>query len=336
MKNVANRLGSNPREHNIAQTQKTNADGKLNVFVTTFNVAGSDSSEPFGKWFDFDRSHLPDLVVVGLQEIVELKAAKIARSVTEHRKQNWLKALHNALTKIDEHYKLVKHENLLGLLLVVYHRSSLDIKEVYANNIANGKMNILGNKGGVGISLTIEENLKICFINSHLAAGVEEKRDEARNKDAKRIEKELKFNEKHVQDHDIVFWMGDFNYRLSEEMQSNRDQVLQDCNNSTPDQNCLDILKHHDQLKKQKDAGNVFVGFHEGEIKFRPTYKFNRGTSAWDDSPKLRVPAWCDRILFKPLPNAKVDLVEGSYTSLEDISFSDHKPVKALFHVTKK
>uniref|UniRef100_A0A915DMH7 Inositol polyphosphate-related phosphatase domain-containing protein n=1 Tax=Ditylenchus dipsaci TaxID=166011 RepID=A0A915DMH7_9BILA len=291
----------------------------LNIFITTFNAGGQKSadactsnsaenlkSDTMCHWFDFDPSNPPDLVVIGLQEMVGLTLTNMVSNYvpfTKPSESKWLKALDETLTGMHEHYKQLTSIRLFGLFLVVYHRSSLNMKEFNDDSVATGIKPVLtkqlGNKGGVGISLTIGENLKICFINSHLAAGVEEKRDEARNSDAKRIEEELKFKENNVGDHDVVFWMGDFNYRLSEEMQSRREEVLQKCNSSSPDQKCLDILKHHDQLKKQMGAGNVFFGFHEGEMKFRPTYKFNRGTSDWDDSPKMRVPAWCDRILYK-------------------------------------
>ena len=38
----------------------------------------------------------------------------------------------------------------------------------------------------------------------------------------------------------------------------------------------LDLLEH-DQLKQEKLAGHAFIGFHEADITFPPTYKFDPG-----------------------------------------------------------
>lgn len=52
-------------------------------------------------------------------------------------------------------------------------------------------------------------------------------------------------------------------------------------------------------------------------------------------SEKRRIPAWCDRILWRTLDkHTKVRTIV--YASIESISFSDHKPVVAHFHLTVK
>lgn len=37
-----------------------------------------------------------------------------------------------------------------------------------------------------------------------------------------------------------------------------------------------------DQLKQQHKKDNVFSGYKEGDITFRPTYKYDSGTDDWD------------------------------------------------------
>lgn len=57
-----------------------------------------------------------------------------------------------------------------------------------------------------------------------------------------------------------------------------------------------------DQLKREHNAGRIFHYLREGPIAFRPTYKFDKGDTtdlAYDSSDKRRVPAWCDRIMFR-------------------------------------
>ena len=39
----------------------------------------------------------------------------------------------------------------------------------------------------------------------------------------------------------------------------------------------------------------VFQDFHEGRIKFKPTYKYDIGTDNYDTSPKLRIPSYTVR-----------------------------------------
>lgn len=37
-----------------------------------------------------------------------------------------------------------------------------------------------------------------------------------------------------------------------------------------------------DQLVQQRQLGRVLQGYHEAEIKFKPTYKYDPGTDNWD------------------------------------------------------
>jgi inositol polyphosphate 5-phosphatase INPP5B/F len=51
-----------------------------------------------------------------------------------------------------------------------------------------------------------------------------------------------------------------------------------------------------------------------------------QGTDDYDTSEKKRIPAYCDRILFK---NSELKLL--SYKSFPEYTSSDHKPVSAVF-----
>lgn len=139
---------------------------------------------------------------------------------------------------------------------------------------------------------------------------------------------------------DATFWMGDLNYRID----GNYDQVCQLIVSKE-----LSPLLLCDQLKREHKGGKVFKGFIEPEIAFSPTYKFDKGATgefAYDSSEKKRVPAWCDRILFRgtsPLPSdfalgtdseVKVDINPVDYNSWMDVIDSDHKPVYGAFEVS--
>ena len=105
-----------------------------------------------------------------------------------------------------------------------------------------------------------------------------------------------------------LIWLGDFNYRIDGQY----DQVkeLSIAGELAPLLAC-------DQLRREMAAGRVFRGLREGTITFPPTYKFDKGVpspAAYDSSEKRRIPAWCDRILFRgssPFPSPFPDDADG-------------------------
>jgi inositol-1,4,5-trisphosphate 5-phosphatase len=77
--------------------------------------------------------------------------------------------------------------------------------------------------------------------------------------------------------------------------------------------------------------GGSFPFFDELEIKFVPTYKFDNGTKNYDTSEKQRIPAWTDRVIS--LSRKKI-LKQLVYDCDEDLIFSDHRPVYAMFKIS--
>ncbi|KAG6749193.1 hypothetical protein POTOM_046236 [Populus tomentosa] len=89
------------------------------------------------------------------------------------------------------------------------------------------------------------------------------------------------------------------------------------------------FLTSKDQLLQEAERGQVFDGYCEGTLSFKPTYKYDVGSSNYDTSYKVRVPSWTDRILFKIQDMEEIRASLHSYESVDDIHSSDHKPVKA-------
>ena len=122
-------------------------------------------------------------------------------------------------------------------------------------------------------------NSSLCFVNSHLAAHVEEV--ERRNQDyldiCNRLVFSTTFPSKSIKDHDQVFWIGDLNYRLSGDLDLLRVKELLDQNNHL-------ALLQYDQFRAQHAARKIFIGYQEGPIQFRPSYKYDPGTDNWDTS----------------------------------------------------
>lgn len=52
--------------------------------------------------------------------------------------------------------------------------------------------------------------------------------------------------------------------------------------------NMLEVLLANDQLNRARAAGEAFQGFVEGDIRFRPTYKFDAESDQYDTSKKRR------------------------------------------------
>ena len=93
----------------------------------------------------------------------------------------------------------------------------------------------------------------------------------------------------------------------------------------------------YDQLKHEKNTKRLnMCGFREGEINFKPTFKYWNNTNNYQyiDTHKIdQAPAWTDRILYKKNDTCTnvVDVVQDKYDSMQDIIMSDHKPVYSYF-----
>ena len=76
---------------------------------------------------------------------------------------------------------------------------------------------MMGNKGAVAVRFQLHHTT-MCFVNSHLAAHVTEY--ERRNQDFTDVYGNLKFTlftpPLNISSHDMVFWLGDLNYRFDE------------------------------------------------------------------------------------------------------------------------
>lgn len=127
-----------------------------------------------------------------------------------------------------------------------------------------------------------------------------------------------------IAEHEIVFWMGDLNYRIEDSITT--EEVFDRIKT-----NNLSSLLPLDQLTIERAKGRVFQGFLEGVLAFAPTYKYQPGTDLYEQraEKKLRAPAWCDRILYR----GAVRLLRYDRANLCP---SDHKPVYAAFTVTLK
>lgn len=134
-----------------------------------------------------------------------------------------------------------------------------------------------------------------------------------------------------ILEHDVVFWLGDLNYRIEASLSNVMKWI---------DEKNWNELYQADQLQQQMKTCKVFKGFKEGPIRFAPTYKCNKTEDSYkisgENGDKIRVPAYTDRILWRLGETARglgaPRLTLQNYTSPLVFS-SDHRPVYASFRM---
>lgn len=293
---------------------------EFTVFVGTWNVNGGSPTVGLSEWLAVD-AEPPDVYGIGFQEL-DLNTEAFLFNNTPKEKE-WLNAV---LTSVHPKAKFqkVRLVRLVGMMLIVLvqEKHLAYVRNVAVDTVGTGIMNKMGNKGAVSVRLDLHST-SICFINAHLAAHQEEL--ERRNEDHDCIFQRTCFQmnmninsvPKAIKDHDHIYFLGDMNYRINPCDMNIRDVA------SSPD--FINLLEH-DQLLQQKNQKRIFHKFKEGEITFKPTFKYDTDSDEWDSSEKARQPAWCDRILWYG-----EGINQRVYRSHPELKTSDHKPVSALF-----
>jgi len=290
------------------------------IFVGTWNLNGRPPSESIMPWlFPVSSSAEPDMFVLGFQEIVPLTAQQIVQTDPEKRRM-WesviMKTLANRPNKTAE-YLILRSEQLVGTALILLVKSELTsaIRNVEATTRKTGLRGMSGNKGAVGIRLEYYDT-SFCFLTAHLAAG--HTNVEERNSDYRTIVNGLSFQRgKTIGSHDCVIWAADTNYRINLENEQVRTLAMK---------NDLDPLLAADQLREAMDSQAAFIGYEEGPVQFRPTYRYNLFSDEYDTSEKMRIPAWTDRVLYRG------ESLGLAIYSRAELGGSDHRPVYAMFH----
>ncbi|KAJ0416675.1 SacI homology domain-containing protein [Aspergillus carlsbadensis] len=299
-----------------------------NIWTGSFNVNGriQGSDVDLDPWLfpKANEQHAePTIFAVGFQEIVALNPQQIMSTDPTTRK-SWEMAVLDCLNKRSASravpkYVLLRSGQLVGAALMIYVREDAlkYIKNVEGSVKKTGLSGIAGNKGGCAIRFEYS-NTRICFVTAHLAAGFANY--DERNNDYETIYRGLRFQRnRSIEDHDAIIWMGDFNYRIGLPNQTVRD-LVQQVN--------YQKLYANDQLNLQMLAGRAFQFYNEGLVVFPPTYKYDVGKDTYDTSEKARIPAWCDRVLWKGPGLRQLDY------NVANLRLSDHRPVWASFTCT--
>ncbi|CAM9353145.1 unnamed protein product, partial [Choristocarpus tenellus] len=238
---------------------------EITVFCGTYNVAGKKpEGEDLSAWLAHPVE--PDLYAVGFQEIVDLNAVNVAvsDSKSQQRAAEWRSELERFLQMQKSQYRILEQKTLVGITLFVYVKDALlgAVQDVQVTMARVGVMGVMGNKGATSLRLCMY-NTTLCFVCAHMAA----KRSNVtgRNADFRSILSKTtfegdpetawefrglscEFSSKRVEggigvlDHDVVFWLGDLNYRVSEAL------PVQEVFRRIDLKGGIDYLVAHDQL----------------------------------------------------------------------------------------
>ncbi|SPO25336.1 related to phosphatidylinositol phosphate phosphatase [Ustilago trichophora] len=302
-----------------ARVDEYSSSRDITIFAGTYNLNGKAPGESLIPWlFPDGEDREPDIFAIGFQEIVQLTPQQILMTDPDKIRIWEAKIMETIARRPDRksRYILLRSEQLVGTALVILIKEELvnDVRLVEAATRKTGLKGMSGNKGGVAIRMDYYDT-SICFVTAHFAAG--HSAYEERNADYWTITRGLSFARgKTIGSHDHVVWLGDFNYRID---------LTNDAVRSMAARQDIAGLFARDQLRRSKDAGEVFPGYEEGPITFPPTYKYDNGSDQYDSSEKQRIPAWTDRILYRGL-----GLRQLSYARAE-LRTSDHRPVYATF-----
>ncbi|TFK29490.1 DNase I-like protein [Coprinopsis marcescibilis] len=231
----------------------------------------------------------PDLFVLGFQEI-DLSTEALIYSMGTAREDAWCAAVFAALGEKASKYEKLSSKQLVGMLIVVIVKKSLQscFSDVQAVAAGAGILGVMGNKGGTAIRVSFTApsatNVTILtFVNAHLAA-FDEMVDK-RNSDFHDLSKRLTFapsvaarpdgdteldymlSSSGAYESDVLFWLGDLNYRLDVPDLDLR-RILRDEEWDNKDK--FASLLRFDQLNKAIHAKKAFVGFQEGPITHLP------------------------------------------------------------------
>jgi endonuclease/exonuclease/phosphatase family metal-dependent hydrolase len=304
----------------------------LRLYLGTYNVGTSTPDDKLNNLLGLPSDHktdklqLPDIYVLSFQEVKAQPQNMLLDALFD---DPWTYACREILQEFN--YVKIKSVRLQGLLLNIYclRKHLLNIREIESEYTRTGLSGMWGNKGAVSARLSIY-GCSLCFVNSHLSAHDHQLKD--RIEDYNSIIKDQEFHVGETTEiffHDYVFWMGDLNFRLHEELDETPEEI-----EKVIGKNDLKKLFLYDQLRYVMKKGEAFSELTEQDPDFPPTFKFEVGTSKYDHK---RRPAWCDRILYRVNPdnyeNVTLKVDQLSYRHHPSYLLSDHKPVTAEFNI---
>uniref|UniRef100_K3X4F6 C2 domain-containing protein n=1 Tax=Globisporangium ultimum (strain ATCC 200006 / CBS 805.95 / DAOM BR144) TaxID=431595 RepID=K3X4F6_GLOUD len=269
------------------------------------------------------------------------RVSKLVRQVSANLRDSVAEVLDYPFNRqlylhLGDKFALVGKVELMEMRLFMYVQTKHSVTGIEKATVPTGLGSVLGNKGGLIFKMVVQ-NTSLCFVSCHLAAHQDQKFLDKRNSDCASILGTNFAMKKVSLDHqfDHCFWFGDLNYRVDLNYIKPRER--------SSEQHFAEVLacvrakkwallNNNDQLKHQIEEKKALSGWELPPALFPPTFK--RIRHAPDEYNPQRIPSYCDRVLHKSLPGRRAHLKLQRFTCIESISSSDHKPVRAEFHVT--
>ena len=335
LNNMKNNMNNNM--NNNINMNKPTIPKQINVLCITWNVGGINSEniynikDLFTHNIFYPNSKIPDIIIIGLQEIVELDIYSVLTITSnEDSVSNWTNIIKSVINSLFPYtFKQISIQHLIGIYSICFVQSYLkeNIDIINTKVVKTGLFGTLGNKGYMTLNIRLFKSFDISFAVGHLEAG--KSSNDQRISTLKqiletRMGKGQEFGEergKKFKNSDIWIILGDLNFRIEESFERSIELIQR---------REYEKLVEFDQLYlcRLKDGGLIDVN--EAKINFPPTYKYQIGTNNYlSDEEYLRTPSWTDRILFCYKNNIR----NLSYSDIPSIKYSDHKPVYACFEI---
>lgn len=316
------------------------------ISFITWNVASQEPPKD-GEESQFIFENKAPIICISLEEVEMTVQSAVIGSSSNF--EDW----HNFFLKggLKNGYSSLHHTMLGSVYCEVFVSQSImnQVKLVDVETIRFGANGTLANKSAIFVTFKYLEST-ISYCGCHLVPHRENL--EVRNQQLDTIIEKLQ-----EIGSDYKFISGDLNYRVELTYKE-----------------CVDLCKENDfvKIREQDELIKSERKVIEGEIEFLPTYRFDKKSTSYDTSKKMRVPSYCDRILalynenkvqigsdnfvFETdiirdtkihefidescfgvntgKPNYPPSPVVKSYTSFRDVMISDHRPVNAIFEIS--
>lgn len=238
----------------------------------------------------------------------------------------------------------------------------IDVGDVYAENTGIGQ--VMANKGGMVVTLSVGDDTRLSFMTAHLEAHEGKDHYEGRCRNVEGIlmgarpglNKKLGvgvnagvdispkpsrgFYDATVLSHHS-FVCGDLNFRVAlpsgvpggvgtlwegRSKEDHRKKVRQMVENER-----WDDLNKADELFHALRVGDCLTGFKTPQCRFHPTFKVEREEGF--NYIRKRSPSYTDRILWKSVYGLEQHVRPLAYGPIPAFSTSDHKPMRGAFAV---
>ena len=320
------------------KSSKGNISEKLNILCISWNVDDLPIEEKGNKLnlkdlfiqnSLYQSKTLPDIIFISLQRMLKLMKYDQNTINLLHKKRLslWINLFQNHIQNLYSNriYVPFKSADFVGNCFISFIKFDLQTKinfhdlEVIKHQIEPG------NKGDKGFSyITFDYNgwyisVASAYFNSNLHNN---------NYRLQHLKQLLNTKINSGLDHDVTFkennfWiiLGDLNFRV--ELDYEPVMALIEKNNTN-------FILNNDQFYKCKSMDSDFNLISEGNIMFRPTYKFMKGSNNYfNENMKRKIPSYTDRIFY----GNKKGINSLYYNSINNILYSSHKPVIGCFEI---